>query len=448
MMGLIGFIVTLSILVLIHEFGHYAVARWCGVKVLSFSLGFGPVVARWTDKHGCEWRLSALPFGGYVSMLEEGTREKFPDMTDEEFRRGAFEEKSVWQRLAVVVAGPAMNIVLAVMIYAAVAMVGTYEPSSKVSAPVAQTQSAQAGVERGWTVKRIGDDTIESFNDIQLTLVKYMGEERVPMEFMDEGERRHTVTFSLKDLSVADQQNMAKYLGLAPYMDAVVIASLEKDGAAQKAGVKAGQRIVTMNGRGVTDVYDFIHSVKAAGESPLTLLLENLENKEKSEVVVTPEMVTDESGQKVARIGVRLGGLPDLVYTREGFFGGIGAGFVKTWDVLVLTGVSIGKMITGTTSAELISGPLMIGSMAGQSMQYGILSYVLFLALISVNLGFLNLLPIPMLDGGHILYYVYEIFTGSKPNATVMAWGQKIGILFVMFLLALGLTNDLTRIFG
>lgn len=448
MLGIIGFIVTLSILVVIHEFGHYAVARLCGVKVLSFSLGFGPVLYRKTDKKGCEWRLSALPFGGYVSMLDETTKEKFPDMTDAEYRAGAFDEKNVWQRLAVVFAGPAMNIILAAVIYAGIAMLGTYEPSSKVGTPPAQTQSYDAGVARGWQVQAIGDDSVRTFNDIQLTLVKFMGEKDVPVTFIDEQKARHLVSFNLQNLTVKEQTDMTSYLGLHPYAGMVAIGSVEKDGPAATAGVKPGDIVLSLNGKEVTDVYAFIAQVKANAGKTLTMRLQDYQTKVERTVQLSPTMVTDKDGNEVARIGVRLGAMPDLVYTREGFFGGIVSGVVKTWDMVVLTGVSIAKMLSGATSPELISGPLMIGDMAGQTMQFGILPYLLFLALISVNLGFLNLLPIPVLDGGHILFYVYEIVVGHKPSEKVIAWGQKIGIFFVMFLLVLGVTNDLGRIFG
>lgn len=448
MLGIIGFILTLSILVVIHEFGHYAVARLCGVHVLSFSLGFGPVLYRKKDKRGCEWRLSALPFGGYVSMLDATTKEDFPSMTDGEYRAGSFDEKNVWQRLAVVFAGPAMNIILAVVIYAGITMVGTYEPSGKVGVPPAATQSAEVGVMRGWKAESVGEDKVATFNELRLAFVKHIGEKDVPATFVDEQMRRHRVAFNLTDLSVKDQTDTTAYLGLVPYSGAVGIGSVVKGSPAEAAGLKTGDIILSIDGREVSDVYAFISQIKGCAGKAVTLRLEDFQTKAQRTVELTPAIVTDKNGKQVAQLGVRLGGMPDLVYTREGFFGSIAAGVVKTWDVVVLTGVSIGKMITGAASPELISGPISIGDMAGQTMQFGLLPYLLFLALISVNLGFLNLLPIPMLDGGHILYYVFEIFTGRKPNEKVMAWGQKIGLFFVMFLLVLGMTNDLSRIFG
>ncbi len=450
MLALLAFVLTLSILVLIHEWGHYIVARLCGVRVLAFSLGFGKVLAKYTDRRGCEWRLSAIPFGGYVMMLEKDSLEKAQNqgirVTKEEFERQSFDRKSVWQRFAVVFAGPLMNLVLAVVIYAGIAMVGTYEPSTKLSEAPAATQAHRAGVEEGWRVVSVNGSEVKTFNDLRLQIVGYQGERDVRVVFADEGGRRHDAVFDLSQYSgELNQGDAASHLGLLPYAGAIMVGEVEKGSPADAAGLMPGDTIVSLEGRPVKDARAFIAQVRASTGKSIELEVKNAQGASRY-VDVVPVRHKLEDGSEVGRIGAVLGAMPEFVLTREGFFGALAVGLEKTWDMVEVTGRVLKNMVVGNASTDNISGPLMIGDVAGQAVQFGLLSYLLFLAMLSVNLGLLNLVPIPMLDGGHLLFFIIEMLTGRKPGPKTLEVSQKIGLLFVLFLFALGMTNDLTRI--
>lgn len=448
MWGILGFILVISVLVVVHEWGHYAVARACGVRVLAFSIGFGRVLYRRTDRHGTEWRLSALPLGGYVMMLDESTRGKFPKMTEAEYRAQSFEHKSVFRRLAVVAAGPLMNFLLAVVIYSAVAMVGTYEPSTKLASAPSATQAHAVGVERGWKIEAVAGDAVETYNEAALMLMKHIGEAAVPLRFSDETGAVVERNFNLDNLTSEQQAALTQTIGLIPYTGGVVIGRVLPDSPAQAAGIQPADRVISLNGRLVETPSAFASSLSKVTAGQAVLELENLQTKDVRTVRVTPNIETDKEGRQVAKIGVMLGAVPDLVYTRTGFFGGIAAGLKKTWDVTALTGITLFKLVNGDAGTEMISGPIAIGDAAGQSLQFGWLPFVLFLAILSVNLGLINLLPVPVLDGGHILFYCYELVSGRRPSERTIMIGQKIGLGFVLLLMALGITNDITRIFG
>ncbi len=452
MVALVAFIVTLSILVVIHEWGHYIVARLCGVRVLAYSLGFGRVLFSRTDRHGCQWRLSAIPFGGYVMMLEkdslEKAREQGINVTEKEFLEQSFDAKSVWQRFAIVFAGPFMNFVLAVVIYAAIAMVGTYEPSTRLGEVPAATQAYEAGVQQGWRVTDVNGNAVKTFNDLRLQIVGYQGEPDVRIGFVDEGGVRHAADFDLSAYSgEMNQGDAAAHLGLRPYLGSIVIGRVEEGSVAQAAGLLAGDTLVSINGAPVVSAQAFIGEVRRSAGKPVVLEVKGADGKAR-DITLVPASHTDENGEVVGRIGAVLGGMPDLVLSREGFFGALGVGVSKTWDMIEVTGRVLKNIVVGTASTDNISGPLMIGDVAGQAVQFGLLSYLLFLAMISVNLGLLNLVPVPLLDGGHLLFFTIEALTGRKPGERTIAVSQKIGMLFVLFLFVLGMSNDLTRILG
>ena len=261
-MAEIGFLITLSILVLVHEWGHYIVARWCGVKVLAFSIGFGKVLYKRTDKRGCEWRLSAIPFGGYVSMLDEGMQQdaaKDHGLSEAEFKRWSFSEKPVGKRIAVVAAGPLMNFLLAIVIYAAIAMVGTYQPSTKLAEPLPHTQAAQLGIEEGWRAISVEDMSVETINDMRMAMIAHLGDKEVRVTFDEASGRKTERFFDLSGVKNDGTEDPALTSGLFPYQGPVKLVKVEEGSVAQAAGLQVDDTIVALNGEPVrTDENNYV----------------------------------------------------------------------------------------------------------------------------------------------------------------------------------------------
>ena len=446
-MAVIGFIITLSILVLVHEWGHYIVARACGVKVLAFSIGFGRVLYKRTDKRGCEWRLSAIPFGGYVSMLDEGMQEttaKDLGLTEAEFKRGSFSEKPVAKRMAVVAAGPLMNFFLAIVLYAAVAMIGTYQPSSKVAEPAPNTQAAMLGVQEGWKAISVEGVSAETFTDLRMAMLANLGEKDVQVSFEEPSGRHTDVYFDLTGIKSDGSQDAAISSGLYPFQGPVTLGKIEPGSAAEKAGLMKDDVIVALNGAPMRTMQDVVAGIRGKAGVPVEITYER--GGVRSTVTATPGSKVDEKGQTVGLLGVMFTAEPDLVYTREGPIGAVAKGFSDTWRITVLTVQGLAGMFTGAVSTDSLGGPVLIGEMAGQAMSFGFISYLLFLALISVNLGILNLLPIPVLDGGHLLFHCYEIVTGRKPGEAMQKYGLYVGMAFIGLLTFFALGNDITRL--
>lgn len=446
-MAVIGFLITLSILVLVHEWGHYIVARWCGVKVLAFSIGFGKVLYKRTDKRGCEWRISAIPFGGYVSMLDEGMQQDEAQkhgLTEAEFKRWSFSEKPVGKRIAVVAAGPLMNFLLAIVIYAALAMVGTYQPSTKLAEPLPNTQAAQLGIEEGWKATSVEGMSVETFNDMRMAMLAHLGEKEVRVAFDEASGRKTEVYFDLSGVKNDGTEDPALVAGLFPYQGKVLLVQVEPGSVAEKAGLQVNDAIVALDGERVRTMQEIVRVIRDKAGVAVNLTIERAGVRQ--DVQVTPDMKVDEKGNKIGRLGVMFTAEPDFVYTREGPIGAIAKGFSDTWRLTKITIMGLAGLFTGAVSTDSLGGPVLIGEMAGEAMSFGVLSYLLFLALISVNLGILNLLPVPMLDGGHLLFYCYEIVMRRKPGEKMKKYGIYVGMAFIFGLTFFALGNDITRL--
>ncbi len=444
----LSFLVTLGILIIIHELGHYGVARLCNVKVLRFSVGFGKPL--WTYAGGpdrTEWVIAAFPLGGYVKMLDEREGPVDPGETDRAFNR-----QPVWRRFAIVLAGPVANFLLAIVLYWALFMHGV--PGIKpVLGPVAQnTPAAVAGFSTGDTITGIGDERVATWQDARwLLLQRAVQKDRVlvTVRTAQGSEKQHEL--NLGALTAADlDSDFLRTLGLARYNPplAPVIGNLVGSGAAERAGLKAGDEIVSVNNVRTRLWEDVVLAIRAHPGDPLTLEVRRPEGT--TVLQVTPQVV-NESGKSVGRIGAgpkidREAFAELMTVVTYGPVESLSKALHKTWDTSVFSLKMLGKMIVGEVSLKNLSGPITIADYAGQSAQMGGVSFFLFLALISISLGVLNLLPIPLLDGGHLMYYTFEIFKGSPVSDKAIEIGQHLGMALLFVLMAFALYNDINRL--
>jgi len=447
----VAFAVAIGVLVVVHEFGHYSVARLCGVKVLRFSIGFGKPLAQWVSKKtGTEWTIAALPLGGYVKMLDE--RETTEPLPDKDLPH-AFNRQSVGKRIAIVAAGPFANFVLAVVLFAVVYATGVSEPAPIVAAPPAHSPAAQAGFQGGETVVAVSDATgsdtesVRSWSDLRWKLLgaAFDDESRVVLSARDGG---GTYDFPLdlsqltgKDL---DSDFMAR-LGLEPGGGTLRVAGVEADSAARDAGLMLGDRLSRVDGRPVDSANAFIAHVKANAGKPVHLDVER--DGRTVALTIVPHPVRDpDTGETIGRIGAALTTQAPSVDVRYGPVESVRLGARRAWDIGLYSVRMFGRMLTGDASLRNLSGPVTIADYAGKSARLGPSAFLSFLALVSISLGVLNLLPIPVLDGGHLLYYLVEAVTGKAVSDRWQLILQRAGLACIVALSAIALFNDLARL--
>lgn len=442
---ILAFLVTLGVLIVIHEYGHYWVARKCGVKVLRFSIGFGRPLARWVrGSDRTEWVVAALPLGGYVRMLDE----RDPDVgaiAPADLPR-AFNRQSVTKRIAIVLAGPMANLLLAVAVYWALNVFGVMEPRATLGAPPAATAAARAGIEAGDTVVEVDGDEVRSWNELRwLLLQRVVGGGPVNLEVDGIDGRRRAVTLDAGDAAAGELDgDLIARLGLMLNSGPPRVGRVLEEGAAERAGLRGGDVVVEVDGRRVASARELIEVIRAAPERRLEMIVER--DGQRRTLTVTPARVTDEKGTSLGRIGAELGDRPPLIRVQYGPLESIPLAFDKTIDTAVFSVKMLGKMITGQASWKNLSGPVTIADYAGQTARIGPAAFLSFLALVSISLAVLNLLPIPMLDGGHLLYYLIEILKGSPPADWVVEWGQRAGVALLGLLTMLALYNDVIRL--
>ncbi len=452
----LAFLVTLGVLIVIHEWGHYQVARWCGVKVLRFSVGFGRVVwRRQAGPDATEFVVSALPLGGYVKMLDEREGSVLPR------EQGlAFNNKSLLQRTAIVAAGPAANLLLAVLLYAAAHWIGVDEPKAVLSTPTAGSLAERAGLRSGDWVRSWSRDgangpewhEVSSLTDLrwQVTQAALNGE-RLSLMVSDStgrGERQLTLELDRVDGQEVDASLM-KRVGLGGPFSEAILGEVKAGGPADRAGLKNGDRVLRVDGVAISDAQQLRDRIRQlAADGKAVAMVWHVERAGVlQEFTVNPRVMTD-GNQRFGRIDAFVGRAPEMVTVSKGLIDGLVQGGARTWEVSLLTVKMLGRMLVGEASLKNLSGPLTIADYAGQSVQLGLAYYLGFLALVSVSLGVLNLLPLPMLDGGHLMYYLFEAVTGRPVSDLWLKWLQRGGALILLLLMSLALSNDVARLLG
>lgn len=453
---LVAFIVAIGVLVVVHEYGHYSVARLCGVKVLRFSIGFGRPLVQWVSKKtGVEWTVSALPLGGYVKMLDE--REAADTISAADLPH-AFNRQSLPRRFAIVAAGPVANFVLAVVLFSVVYASGVSEPTAIVAAPPAQSAAARAGLQGGETILSISDangsetQKVRSWSDLRWKLLSSAFDQGHVVLVARDGAGTYDFPLDLSQLTSKDLDNdfMSK-LGLEAGGGTLKIAAIEPDSAAQHAGLRAGDTLKAIDGRPVDSASTFINYVKAHANKTVQLtVVRDVNAQHPAQTVtlpVTPAMQRDEqTGDEVGRIGAALTAQLPSVDVHYGPIESARLGAHRTWDIAVYSFRMFGRMITGEASLKNLSGPVTIADYAGKSARLGPSAFLSFLALVSISLGVLNLLPIPVLDGGHLLYYAVEAVTGKAVSDRWQFILQRAGLACIVALSAIALFNDLARL--
>ncbi|HDY92446.1 MAG TPA: sigma E protease regulator RseP [Pseudoalteromonas sp.] len=441
-----SFILALGILVAIHEYGHFWVARKMGVKVLRFSIGFGKPLLKWHDKYNTEYVIAAIPLGGYVKMLDERV-----DDVPANQRHLSFNAKSVQARIAIVAAGPMANFLFAIFALAVMYMVGVQSVKPVVGSITEGSRAEQAGIMPSQHIIKIGDDDITTWQDATFALMSNLGEESVEVIVRDKNLQPRVKTLNLEGWKL-DQRDVPPLssLGIVPFRPqaTLTIAAVTKDSAAEHANLQVNDTILAVNGETISNWQQLVNLITQSANKSLQFSVKRQDTIQV--ITVTPKGRIDNNGIEQGFLGVApvVQQWPDgYVETRHyGPLDSIVRGTKETWRLITLSFDMIGNLITGQVSVKNLSGPVGIAVGAGTSVSYGLVAFLSFLALISVNLGVFNLLPLPVLDGGHLMYYIIELFRKKPVSEKTQEFGFKVGALLLIFLTCFALFNDVSRL--